>query len=77
MSRDQKTVIEREIRRRRLNLMLKCIICVLIFGSAGLGAWLVYDTNFKDHSNPWTESGKAAGEKAPDQEAAARSLTDL
>ncbi len=75
MSRDQKTVIEREIRRRRLNLMLKCIICVLIFGSAGLGAWLVYDTNFKDHSNPWTESGKAAGEKAPDQEAAEGSVS--
>ena len=51
------TVIEREIRRRRSSLLLKCLIAVLIFLSVGMIAWILYDTQFKEHTNPWTKAG--------------------
>ena len=60
MAKKDKTVTEREIRRRRSSLLLKCLICVLIFVSVGMTALIIYETQFKDHKNPWTKTGDAA-----------------
>ena len=57
MAKQDRTVIEREIRRRRSNLLLKCLIAVLIFVSVGMTALIVYETKFKEHKNPWTDAG--------------------
>ena len=38
-------------------LLLKCLIAVLIFLSIVLIAWIIYDTQFKKHDNPWTSAG--------------------
>ena len=51
------TVTEREIRRRRSGLLLKCLIAVLIFASVGMIIWIVYETRFREHRNPWTNAG--------------------
>ncbi len=58
MEKRQRTVTEREISRRRSMLLLKCLIAVLIFVSVGMLIWLIYDTQFKEHGNPWTKAGK-------------------
>ena len=60
MEKDRNSVLERELRHRRHNLMLKCLIAVLIFASAGMAVWIVYETQFRVHSNPWSDSGEAA-----------------
>ena len=57
MAKKDQTVIEREIRRRRSSLLLKCMIAALIFISAAMVFWLIYDTQFKEHKNPWTSAG--------------------
>ena len=57
MAKRMNTVTEREIRRRRSSLMLKCLIAALIFLSIVLVAWIIYDTQFKKHDNPWTSAG--------------------
>ena len=60
MAKRDRTVIEREIRRRRSSLLLKCLIAVLIFASAGMSVWIVYETRIKEHKNPWTDAGSGA-----------------
>ena len=47
MAKRNNTVIEREIRRRRSGLLLKCLIALLIFVSVGMIAWIIYETQFK------------------------------
>ena len=65
MAKRMNTVTEREIRRRRSSLMLKCLIAVLIFLSIVLIAWIIYDTQFKKHDNPWTSAGGEAKAENP------------
>ena len=60
MAKNKNSVLERELRRRRLNLLLKCLIAVLIFASAGMATWIVYETQFKEHGNPWSDAGESA-----------------
>ena len=57
MARRDQTVIEREISRRRTSLLLKCLIAALIFISVGMAVWIIYETKFKEHKNPWTDAG--------------------
>ena len=65
MAKRMNTVTEREIRRRRSSLMLKCLIAALIFLSIVLVAWIIYDTQFKKHDNPWTSAGGEAKAENP------------
>ena len=74
MAKRNNTVIEREIRRRRSGLLLKCLIALLIFVSVGMIAWIIYETQFKEHKNPWTDAGSgvqtgegASGDVSADQ----------
>ena len=57
MARRDQPVIEREISRRRTSLLLKCLIAALIFISVVMAVWIIYETKFKEHKNPWTDAG--------------------
>ncbi len=73
----EQTVIEREIRRRRSMLLLKCLICGLIFACAAMGAWIFYETRIKEDTNPWAPAQEPlsktveAGDEDKDEGAAA------
>ncbi len=62
----ERTVIEREIKRRRSMLLLKCLICALIFACAAMGAWIFYETRIKEDSKPWAGEGNENAGKAED-----------
>ncbi len=69
MAERKNSVLEREIRRRRLNLMLKCAIALLIFICVGMIVWIVYETKIKEHKNPYassSENAPASGEVTAD-----------
>ena len=53
MGREDLSVTEREIRRRRSSLIMKSLIALLILVLAGLAALLLYETKFKVYNNPW------------------------
>ena len=59
------SVTEREIRRRRGNLLLKCMIALLLLIIIALAALLIYELRFRSYQNPWAqaaaENGKAEG----------------
>jgi len=57
MSRRETTVTEREIRRRKSTLILKCIIALLILLVIGLAALLLYETVLRKKEYPWSPNG--------------------
>ena len=67
MSGRDLSVTEREIRRRRGNLLLKCMIALLLLIIIALAALLVYELRFRNYQNPWAqaaaEQAAAASEK--------------
>ena len=60
---------DREYRRRRGSLLLKCLIALLIIALAAL---LIYEIRFRDYQNPWAQ---AQAEKEA-QEAAERAAAE-
>ena len=59
---------DREYRRRRGSLLLKCLIALLMLIIIALASLLIYEIRFRDYQNPWAQ---AQAEKEA-QEAAAR-----
>ncbi len=56
MSREDMSVSERSVRRRRNSLIMKCMIAFLILLLAAMAALLLYETKFKVYRNPWATS---------------------
>ena len=70
---------DREFRRRRGSLLLKCLIALLILIIIALAALLVYEIRFRNYQNPWAqaqaekeaqEAAAEAARKAQEAEAA-------
>ncbi len=61
MRREEDSYSEREYRRRRGNLLLKCLIALLILLIIGLSALLVYEFRFRQYQNPWEQKDESAG----------------